>query len=85
MHEAGAGDGVDCRSIRDSKCELGETRSVARGLTSNFRMNEFTAAVLRGQLRKLETICGALRNHAKRVREGIADLPGLKLRNFGNW
>ena len=46
----------------------------------NFRMNEFTGAVLKGQLKKLEKICGALRKNARRVREGIADLPGLKLR-----
>ncbi|MFO7904887.1 MAG: DegT/DnrJ/EryC1/StrS family aminotransferase, partial [Pirellulaceae bacterium] len=50
----------------------------------NFRMSEFTAAVLRGQLQKLETICGALRANAKKVREGIADLPGLKLRKSGD-
>ena len=50
----------------------------------NFRMNEFTAAVLCGQLRKLETICSALRASAKKVREGIADLPGLKLRASGD-
>ncbi len=46
----------------------------------NFRMSEFTGAVLKGQLQKLETICGGLRNNARKVREGIADLPGLKLR-----
>ncbi|MHB1037490.1 MAG: DegT/DnrJ/EryC1/StrS family aminotransferase [Pirellulales bacterium] len=50
----------------------------------NFRMNEFTAAVLCGQLKKLETICGALRTSAKKVRAGIADLPGLKLRKSGD-
>ena len=50
----------------------------------NFRMNEFTGAVLRGQLKKLETICGALRTNAKKVRDGIADLPGLKLRKSGD-
>ena len=50
----------------------------------NFRMNEFTGAVLCGQLRKLETICGALRANAKKVRTGIADLPGLKLRKSGD-
>ncbi len=50
----------------------------------NFRMNEFTGAVLCGQLKKLETICGALRANAKKVREGIADLPGLKLRKSGD-
>jgi len=46
----------------------------------NFRMNEFTGAVLKGQLQKLDTICTALRKNARKVREGIADLPGLKLR-----
>jgi len=46
----------------------------------NFRMNEFTGAVLRGQLQKLETICQGLRGNARKVREAIADLPGLKLR-----
>ena len=46
----------------------------------NFRMNEFTGAVLRGQLQKLETICHGLRTNARKVREAIADLPGLKLR-----
>jgi 8-amino-3,8-dideoxy-alpha-D-manno-octulosonate transaminase len=46
----------------------------------NFRMNEFTGAVLCGQLTKLETICTALRQSARKVRSGIADLPGLKLR-----
>jgi 8-amino-3,8-dideoxy-alpha-D-manno-octulosonate transaminase len=46
----------------------------------NFRMNEFTGAVLKGQVQKLETICKAVRGNARKVREGIADLPGLKLR-----
>ena len=46
----------------------------------NFRMNEFTGAVLRGQVQKLETICAALRKNARQVREAIADLPDLKLR-----
>ena len=46
----------------------------------NFRMNEFTGAVLKGQEQKLETICSRLRTNARKVREGIADLPGLKLR-----
>jgi 8-amino-3,8-dideoxy-alpha-D-manno-octulosonate transaminase len=46
----------------------------------NFRMNEFTGAVLKGQVKKLDTICRALRANARKVREGIANLPGLKLR-----
>ncbi|MCC6127121.1 MAG: DegT/DnrJ/EryC1/StrS family aminotransferase [Pirellulales bacterium] len=46
----------------------------------NFRMNEFTGAVLKGQLQKLETICSRLRANSRKVRKAIADLPGLKLR-----
>ncbi len=46
----------------------------------NFRMNEFTGAVLKAQVQKLPTICKGLRTSARKVREGIADLPGLKLR-----
>lgn len=46
----------------------------------NFRMSEFTGAVLKGQVQKLATICARLRANARKVREGIADLPGLKLR-----
>ena len=46
----------------------------------NFRMNEFTGAVLKAQVQKLGTICSRLRANARKVREGIADLPGLKLR-----
>jgi dTDP-4-amino-4,6-dideoxygalactose transaminase len=43
-------------------------------------MNEFTGAILKAQEQDLETICAALRNNARKVREGIADLPGLKMR-----
>ncbi len=46
----------------------------------NFRMSEFTGAVLKAQLTKLDTICGKLRAAARKVREAIADLPALKLR-----
>jgi len=46
----------------------------------NFRMNEFTGAVLKGQVQKLDTICKGLRANSAKVREGIADIPGLKLR-----
>lgn len=47
---------------------------------SNFRMNEFTGAILKAQEQDLETICNALRRNTRKVREGIADLPGLKMR-----
>ncbi len=48
----------------------------------NFRMNEFTGAVLKAQVQKLQTICTRLRANARKVREGIADLPGLKMRKM---
>ena len=52
------------------------------GMIGNqYRMSEFTGAVLLAQLRKLDTIVAALRGHARRVYEGIADLPGLHLRH----
>jgi len=47
---------------------------------SNYRMNEFTGAILKAQEQDLETICKAIRGNARKVREGIADLPGLKMR-----
>jgi hypothetical protein len=43
-------------------------------------MSEFTGAVMRAQLRKLDTICTRLRKNCRYVRDGISDLPGLKLR-----
>jgi len=47
---------------------------------SNFRMTEFTGAVLLAQVRKLDRIVGDIRAVARRVYEGIADLPGLRTR-----
>jgi 8-amino-3,8-dideoxy-alpha-D-manno-octulosonate transaminase len=45
-----------------------------------FRMSEFTAAVLLAQLRKLDRIVAEVRAKARRVYAGIRDLPGLVLR-----
>jgi len=72
--------GTVSRSYNDSFAK----GALAGFASCNFRMNEFTGAVLRGQLKKLETICGALRTNARKVREGIADLPELKLRKSGD-
>lgn len=56
--------------------------SALPGMIGNqYRMSEFTGGVLLAQLAKLDTILGALRGHARKVYEGIADLPGLCLRN----
>ena len=52
-------------------------RAALKGMIGNqYRMSEFTGGVLLAQLRKLDTIIAALRGHARRVYEGIADLPG---------
>jgi 8-amino-3,8-dideoxy-alpha-D-manno-octulosonate transaminase len=48
----------------------------------NYRMNEFTGGVLLAQLRKLDTIVAAVRRNARRVYDGIADLPGVRLRRL---
>jgi 8-amino-3,8-dideoxy-alpha-D-manno-octulosonate transaminase len=45
-----------------------------------FRMSEFTAAVLLAQLGKLDQIVAALRGNAARVYAGLRDLPGLRWR-----
>jgi len=57
-------------------------RAELLGLIGNqYRMSEFTGAVLLAQLRKLDTIVAALRGHARRVYDGITDLTGLELRH----
>ena len=46
----------------------------------NYRMNEMTGAVMRAQLRKLDTIVARQRRNWLFVKERIADLRGWKLR-----
>lgn len=46
----------------------------------NYRMNEFTGGVLLAQIRKLDTIIGDARRNARRLYQGIRDLPGARLR-----
>jgi 8-amino-3,8-dideoxy-alpha-D-manno-octulosonate transaminase len=46
----------------------------------NFRMSEFTGGVLLAQTRKLDRIVAGVRSAARRVYDGIADLPGIELR-----
>jgi len=48
----------------------------------NYRMNEFTGGVLLARVRKLDTIIGAVRANARRVYDGIRNLPGLHLRHL---
>ncbi len=49
---------------------------------TNFRMNEFSGGVLLAQLRKLDRIIGDVRANARRVYEGVRDLPGIRLRHL---
>jgi 8-amino-3,8-dideoxy-alpha-D-manno-octulosonate transaminase len=52
------------------------------GMIGNqYRMSEFTGGVLLAQLRKLDMIVAKFRGHARRVYEGIAGLPDLRLRH----
>lgn len=46
----------------------------------NYRMNEFTGAVLLAQIRKLPKVVADIRAASKRVYDGLAGLPGLELR-----
>jgi len=46
----------------------------------NFRMNEFTGAVLVSQIRKLDKIVSSVRNASRRVYDGIADLKAIEFR-----
>jgi len=70
----------DVGSLRSPYQEMLKGGIVAPYASCNFRMSEFTGAVLKAQLEKLETICSRLRENARFVRENIADLPGIKLR-----
>ncbi|MEN6574983.1 MAG: DegT/DnrJ/EryC1/StrS family aminotransferase [Phycisphaerales bacterium] len=47
----------------------------------NFRMNEFTGAVLGAQLSKLDSMVAQMRDNARAVYDGIKDLPGIRLRH----
>jgi 8-amino-3,8-dideoxy-alpha-D-manno-octulosonate transaminase len=49
---------------------------------TNFRMSEFTGGVLLAQIRKLDTIVHDVRANARRVYDGIRDLPNLRPRHL---
>lgn len=48
----------------------------------NYRMNEFTGAVLLGQIRKLPRVASDIRAASRRVYDGIRDLPGIEFRGL---
>src|SRR5260370_27387955 len=49
---------------------------------SQFRMSEFTGGVLVAQFRKLDRIVDSVRSSARRVYDGIRDLPRIQLRGL---
>ena len=49
---------------------------------ANYRMNEFSGGVMLAQVRKLDKIVGSVRANAKRVYDGIRDLPGIRFRRL---
>lgn len=59
---------------------LGERPRMGQSVGWQFRMSEYTGAVLRAQLRKLDRIVADFRERGMRVAEGIADLPGMQFR-----
>jgi 8-amino-3,8-dideoxy-alpha-D-manno-octulosonate transaminase len=48
----------------------------------NFRLNEFSGGVLLAQLRKLDRVVADVRANARRVYDGIRDLPGIRFRRL---
>ena len=51
-------------------------------IAPQYRLNEFSGGVLLAQARKLDSIVAAVRGNARRVYEGIRDLPGVRLRRL---
>ncbi len=64
------------------RCFITKTGSSLIGSFSgeNFRMSEFTGSVLGAQLPKLNTMIHDMRRNADAVREGIKDLPNIRMR-----
>ncbi len=71
----------DLGTLRPPHETLVGSAKVRGMIGSQYRMNEFTGGVLLAQLRKLDMIIDALRGHARRVYEGIADVPDVQLRH----
>ncbi len=83
----------DVGTLREGHAKvLGQPPRMHKFSGGQYRMSEFTAAVLRAQLRKLDRIVSDFRDKTTRVNAGIADLPGIQFRKkndpeggLGNW
>jgi dTDP-4-amino-4,6-dideoxygalactose transaminase len=70
----------DMGSIRDVFVKRIGSRRVQEFAGENFRMNEFTGAVLGAQLVKLDTMVAQLRGNAEAIYDGIKGIAGIRLR-----
>jgi 8-amino-3,8-dideoxy-alpha-D-manno-octulosonate transaminase len=83
----------DCGFLRDGHAKVLDQPARMKDFASpQYRMSEFTAAVLRAQLRKLDRIVGDFRDKTTRITDGVKDLPGIQFRKkndpaggLGNW
>jgi 8-amino-3,8-dideoxy-alpha-D-manno-octulosonate transaminase len=71
----------DVGTLREGHGEvLGQPSSMRRFSGGQYRMSEFTGAVMLAQLHKLDQIVADFRDKATRVTTGVQDLPGIQLR-----
>lgn len=71
----------DLGQLRHPHAEmLGQPPRLEQFAGLQYRMSEYTGAVLRAQLRKLDRIVADFRTRAERVTRGIRDLPGIHFR-----
>lgn len=70
----------DVSTIRTPYKELLKGGALSSFVACNFRMNEFTGAVMSAQVQKLDAICKAVHANFAKVYQGVADLPGIKFR-----
>ena len=72
----------DLGALRAPHQQLVGEQRLSPFVGANFRMSEFTGGVLVAQVRKLDRIIADVRANARRVYEGVRDLPGIELRRL---
>ena len=83
----------DVGTLREGHAQvLGQPARMKLFAGAQYRMSEFTAAVMRAQLRKLDRIVDDFQDKTTRITKGVADLPGIHFRKkndaeggLGNW
>jgi 8-amino-3,8-dideoxy-alpha-D-manno-octulosonate transaminase len=71
----------DVGTLRDGHAQvLGQAPRMNKFSGGQYRMSEFTGAVMRAQLRKLDGIVADFRDKSSRIVKGVQDLPGLQFR-----